>query len=312
MRGSCSKIEGKIPRTKLRIDAKLGPKPALIAAAGLLVLIEVGGLALSSPSLAQSQPLEQPPGVSRLPKTASPLGDAVGQQTCGTVSGRVVDPTGKGIARADVNLLRDQESPIDEVQSDEDGRFTFTHAFPGPLRLRIIAEGFGTEVISGTLRPGENYGAPLVTLSLATQVTEIHVSPPSLEIAQEQFKDLQKQRVLGVIPNFYVSYVGGAEPLTPNQKFHLALKATTDPVSATAVGVIAGVNQASNRFSGYGQGSEGYAKRYGASYANFASGLFIGGAVLPSIFKQDPRYFLQGDGDEAFPVSLCYLPYRDL
>jgi len=84
--------------------------------------------------------------------------------------------------------------------------------------------------------------------------------------------------------------------LTPKRKFQLALKATTDPVSVSAVGVIAGVNQASDRFSGYGQGAQGYGKRYGASYANFASGLFIGGAVLPSLFKQDPRYFYKGTG----------------
>jgi hypothetical protein len=62
------------------------------------------------------------------------------------------------------------------------------------------------------------------------------------------------------------------------------------------VSIVAGVNQASDRFSGYGQGAQGYAKRYGASYANFTSGLFIGGAVLPSLLKQDPRYFYKGTG----------------
>jgi len=297
MSANWSKNEAEITRTRPKVNANLGRKRALFTAAALLVLIEGGGLALSSPGLAQSQPLGPPRAESRLPETASPSGYAAEPQpTCGTVSGKVVDPTGKGIAGADVTLLRDQESLIDEVESDDEGRFTFAHVCLGPLLLRIIAEGFATEAISGAMRPGENYAFPPVTLSLATQVTEIRVSPPSEEIAQEQFKDLEKQRVLGVVPNFYVSYAGDAEPLTPKRKFQLALKATTDPVSATAVSIIAGVNQASNRFSGYGQGSEGYAKRYGASYANFASGLFIGGAVLPSIFKQDPRYFYKGTG----------------
>ena len=150
--------------------------------------------------------------------------------------------------------------------------------------------------MSGAKRSGENYVFPQVALSLATQVTEIRVSPSTEEIAQEEFKDQEKQRVLGIVPNFYVSYTGDTVPLTPKRKFQLALKATTDPVSISAVSVIAGVNQASNRFSGYGQGAQGYAKRYGASYANFASGLFIGGAVLPSLFKQDPRYFYKGTG----------------
>ena len=122
------------------------------------------------------------------------------------------------------------------------------------------------------------------------------VSPLTEEIAQEEFKELEQQRVLGIVPNFYVSYVGEAAPLTPKRKFGLALKATTDPVTIVAVASIAGMDQATNRFSGYGQGAQGYGKRYGASYANFASGLWIGGAVLPSILKQDPRYFYKGSG----------------
>jgi hypothetical protein len=150
--------------------------------------------------------------------------------------------------------------------------------------------------MTGTKHSGENYVFPQVALSLATQVTEIRVLPSTEEIAQEEFKDQEKQRVLGIVPNFYVSYTDDAVPLTPKRKFRLALKATTDPVSISAVSVIAGVDQASNRFSGYGQGAQGYAKRYGASYANLASGLFIGGAVLPSLFKQDPRYFYKGTG----------------
>jgi Carboxypeptidase regulatory-like domain len=233
-------------------------------------------------------------------KAASASGDAAkAQQPDGIVVGRVIDPVGKGVPGADVVLMRDGESVLNEVQSDADGRFTFAHVSPGSLQLRITAEGFATAEIPGTMVPGEHYVFPEVKLSLATQITEIRVSPPPDEIAQEQFKDEVKQRVFGIVPNFYVSYAGNATPLTPKQKFQLALKASTDPVSVSAVSVIAGVNQASDRFSGYGQGWKAYAKRYGASYTNFASGLFIGGAVLPSILKQDPRYFYKGTGTEA-------------
>jgi Carboxypeptidase regulatory-like domain len=253
-----------------------------------------------SAALAQSQqPLDQPPGEFNLPDAPEPsprTGGQSQQQKYGTVSGRVVDQTGTGVAGAEVKLIRDQESIIQEVQSDDDGQFAFAHVSPGPLQLTIVAEGFATQVISSTLRSGENYLFPPITLSLATQITEIHVSPSTEEIAQEQFKDLEKQRVLGIVPNFYVSYVSEAAALSSKQKFQLALKATTDPVTVTAVSIIAGVDQAANRYSGYGQGCKGYAKRYGASYGNFASGLFIGGAVLPSILKQDPRYFYKGTG----------------
>lgn len=258
-------------------------------------------LFFGSPALAQSQPLPKQPKEFNLPEAPEPsLGadDEPQQQTYGIISGRVVDQTGTGVAGAEVKLIRDQDSVIQEVQSDSDGQFAFAHVSPGPLQLTIVAEGFATQMISGALRPGENCLFPPITLSLATQSTEIHVSPSTEEIAQEQVEDLEKQRVLGIVPNFYVSYVSEAAALSSKQKFQLAFKATTDPVTIAAVSVIAGVNQAADRFSGYGQGAQGYAKRFGASYGNFASGLFIGGAVLPSLFKQDPRYFYKGTGSK--------------
>ena len=252
-----------------------------------------------SPASAQSQPPAQLRGESTLPDAPVPSLPAAAlaqQPTHGTVSGRVVDQTGTGVVGADVKLMCDEGSVIQNVQSDDDGQYTFAHVSPGPVQLTIAADGFATQTNSGTLLSGENYLFPQTTLSLATQITEIRVTPPAEDIAQEQLKDEERQRVFGIVPNFYVSYVSEAAPLTPGQKFQLAFKATTDPVSAAAVSLIAGVDQAADRFSGYGQGARGFGKRYGASYANLASGLFFGGAVLPSLLKQDPRYFYKGTG----------------
>jgi hypothetical protein len=117
-------------------------------------------------------------------------------------------------------------------------------------------------------------------------------------VAEVQIKEQEKQRVLGVIPNFYVSYVPNAVPLNSKQKFELAWKVTIDPISFGMIGAIAGIQQASDQFSGYGQGAQGYAKRYGASFADSAIGNFIGGALLPSLLKQDPRYFYKGTGSK--------------
>ncbi len=116
------------------------------------------------------------------------------------------------------------------------------------------------------------------------------------QVAEDQIKVEEKQRLLGVFPNFYVSYNPNAVPLTAKQKFKLAWKATTDPVSFIVTGAVAGIEQADNAFSGYGQGAQGYAKRYGAAYADQVSGTFIGSAILPSLLKQDPRYFVKGTG----------------
>ena len=102
--------------------------------------------------------------------------------------------------------------------------------------------------------------------------------------------------MLGVVPNFYVSYVWNAAPLSSGQKFRLALRTSIDPITFLGSGAIAGVEQWQNDFSGYGQGSQGYAKRFGASYVDGFIGIMIGGAILPSLLHQDPRYFYKGTG----------------
>ena len=162
--------------------------------------------------------------------------------------------------------------------------------------------GFTTQASSGILRSGENYTVPQIAMPLATAVTEVRVVPSRVEVAEDQIKAQEKQRVLGVVPNFYVSYDHHAVPLAPKQKFELAWKTTVDPVSFGVTGAIAGIQQAQNDFSGYGQGAQGYGKRFGASYANFLASTYIGGAILPSLLKQDPRYFYKGAGSKRSRV----------
>jgi len=180
--------------------------------------------------------------------------------------------------------------------SDSDGRFFFSGVAPGAFQLTVKSAGFTTQGLSGTLHPGENLLVPPIILAVATASTEVRVSLIPTEMAEAEIKDEEKQRVLGIIPNFYVTYNPAAVPLHPKQKFELAWKATIDPINFGLVGAIAGIQQASNSFSGYGQGAQGYGKRYGAAYADFVTGTFIGSAILPSLLKQDPRYFYKGTG----------------
>jgi hypothetical protein len=109
----------------------------------------------------------------------------------------------------------------------------------------------------------------------------------------------EQQRVFGVLPNFYVSYVPNAAPLDAKQKFKLAGRTVVDPFTFVFVAGAAGVEQAQNHFRGYGQGAQGYAKRFGAGYADTVAGTFIGSAILPSLLKQDPRYFYKGTGSTS-------------
>jgi hypothetical protein len=216
----------------------------------------------------------------------------------GSVSGTVVDQSGAVVAGAVVKLTSGDKSV--EIRSDENGQFSFINIAPGPFQLTITTPSFATQKSSGVLQPGQNYLVPRTALAAAVAVTDVEVGVSQVEVAEEQLKVEEKQRVLGVLPNFYVSYIPNAAPLTPKQKFKLATMTVIDPFTFVFVGGAAGVQQAQDHFRGYGQGAEGYGKRFGAGYADTVSGTFIGGAILPALLKQDPRYFYKGTGSKAF------------
>jgi len=238
------------------------------------------------------------------PQTAEtlPLAQQAGQQQTGSITGTVVDQTGARITGASVKLVREGESSGIEVLSDENGQFFFPNVTPGPFHLSIGSEGLAAQEFSGDMHPGEAYVTPLIRLIIATQVTEVRVALSTEQIADAQVKDQEKQRVFGFIPNFYVSYVPDAAPLSPRHKFSLAWKSATDPVTFAAVGVVAGFDQAGDRWGAYGQGARGYAKRFGASYGDVFAGTFIGSAILPTVLKQDPRYYYKGRGSKRSRV----------
>jgi len=266
-----------------------------------IVWLSLTLLPFGSPALAQSPQPPAAPGAQRsLPDAQVPAASVSEQlphpQLAGRISGNVVDQSGAVVAGVLVRLSREDQSPDLEALSDDDGQFSFANVAPGPFRLAITSPGFATQSSSGNLRPGESFLVPQIALAVATATMEVRVAPSQIELAEDQIKIQEKQRVLGVIPNFYVSYEHHALPLVPRQKFELAWKTSVDPVTFGVNGVVAGIQQARNDFSGYGQGAQGYAKRYGASYADFVAGTFIGGAILPSLLKQDPRYFYKGSG----------------
>jgi hypothetical protein len=261
-------------------------------------------LFLGAPSRALSQST-QPPGAGAAgtqsskpiaPETIASSARQPDQQSSGTITGTVADQTGAAVGSAQVTLTRDDQSPKQEAVSGDDGQFSFSNLAPGPFHVTVIAAGFATQTLSGVLNSGEARIVPEISLILASAATEVHVGLTQTEIAEVQIQTEEAQRVLGFIPNFYVSYVPDAVPLTPKQKFELAWKSTRDPVTFGVTAAVAGLEQEANIFSGYGQGGEGYAKRFGAAYTDRITSTFIGSAVLPSLLKQDPRYFYKGTG----------------
>ncbi|MGD0403987.1 MAG: carboxypeptidase-like regulatory domain-containing protein [Candidatus Acidiferrales bacterium] len=219
------------------------------------------------------------------------------QRSTGDITGTIVDQTGAVVSGARVTLTSADGSPNRETLTGQNGEFSFANVAASAFKVTVKSAGLATQTYSGVLAPGQFYIVPQIALAVATEVTEVRVvGLGPTELAEVQIKEEEKQRILGVIPNFYVSYEHDAVPLTPKQKFELAWKTTIDPVTFVIVGATAGVEQAQNQFSGYGQGAQGYGKRYGAAYADTITSTFIGGALFPALMKQDPRYFYKGTG----------------
>jgi hypothetical protein len=121
-------------------------------------------------------------------------------------------------------------------------------------------------------------------------------TPRKTQEEREAEKKEESQRVLGVIPQFGVTSRQNASPLTARGKFHLFLKSAFDPATVGIVGVQAGLSQADNSFPDYGQGAQGYGKRFGAALADEVSAGFFSNFAYPTLFKHDPRYFRLGSG----------------
>src|SRR5260370_25078769 len=146
----------------------------------------------------------------------------------------------------------------------------------------------------------------LITAFSLPMLAQQHVSPkpatPETERtgagddkAKEIEKKEQSQRAL-VGAMFGVTNRQDAPPLKPREKFHLFARSAFDPVTLGLVGLQAGWSQAENQFPAYGQGAQGYGKRYGAALADEVSSSFFSNFFYPTLLKADPRYFRLGEG----------------
>ena len=239
----------------------------------------------SLPGAPSPQPTQEPP-----------TDQAATSGQLASISGTVTDSSGALVARAQVTLNRKDGTLVQTFASGEDGRFSFSIASPGTYFVIVNATGFAPYTsASFDIGSAQTYEVPNISLSVETTNSTVTVRPTEV-IAAEQIRAEEKQRVIGVFPNFYVSYIHDAAPLTSKQKFSLATRDTFDWTFLIGVSAIAGVEQANNNFAGYGQGASGYAKRWAAQFANGRTEDFFSHAVFPSLLHQDPRYFYQGSG----------------
>lgn len=123
-------------------------------------------------------------------------------------------------------------------------------------------------------------------------------------------------RLFYTLPNFLtLENAGKVPPLTSRQKFKVVGRESFDYVQIPWYAFLAGINQAENSERGYGQGVAGYGKRFGAYFADGAIESFMTGAILPSILREDPRYFQSGQGGfwtrTGYAVSRIFVTRTD-
>jgi hypothetical protein len=219
-----------------------------------------------------------------------------GPQT-GTISGTVTDADGGIVPGATVTLAGPVAGHPQTVIADANAAFDFTNLAPGgPYFVTINANGLVPWKSSPvTLNPGQVIFLSDISVRLSGGATSVTVFGSSQQLAVQQVDVEEKQRVLGIVPNFYVVYDQNPAPLTTRLKFSLAFRSETDPVVLVGAAMLSGMDQAGDTLN-YGQGAKGYAQRFAANYTTGLTNIMIGGAILPSLLHQDPRYFYQGTG----------------
>ena len=241
----------------------------------MLVLVALGGVIVAVPASAQ---------FAEAPNTKT-----------GRILGAVVDTSDDPIPGATVFLQGPTGDRLTVVTKD-DGAFVFEQA-PAEIayQVTVTAEGFADWSSSVTVEPGQDKTLTDVKLRILAVQRAVTVSYSEKEVAAQQLKAEEQQRVLGFIPNVYVVYEPHPEPLTTRMKFALAYKDLTHPVFFARTAAWAGFEQAAG-LRNYPQNLRGYGDRLGTGLADGATEGLIGNAVLPSLLHQDPRYFYQGSG----------------
>jgi hypothetical protein len=294
---------------------------ALAAGFGLLVLpAQLPAQQSASALTAAAEPPEAPqpqfaagavdppaqpsaPGSSETAQASSSSAAAAPQQIApsgprpASISGTITDQNNDIIPGATVVL--EGPSPQDRrtLVSNSNGSFDFNNLKPGtPYHVTVSANGFVNWISpTVTLTQGQFEFLTDVRLQIAAVTTSVTVTASQEQIAVEQVKVEEQQRVFGIIPNFYVTYDPNPAPLTAKLKFKLALRVSVDPVTIAGIAFLAGINQAANT-PNYVDNGTGYGQRVGTVAADGFSDILIGGAILPSLLHQDPRYFYQGTG----------------
>jgi hypothetical protein len=223
---------------------------------------------------------------------------AIGQAT-GSIKGKVTDVSGGAVLGA-VVTVESAEGSRNMTVTDGDGAFQISSLTLGNYSVKVSAYGLADWTAANVPTSVTPEANPLVVvLQVAPTTTSVTVGVGPEEVAAEQLKQELKQRVLVVLPNFYVTYESHPAPLSFMQKFKLGSRLLIDPATFAGVGITAGLQQGTNSYRQFGQGMEGFGKRFAADYATTVSSILFTDVVAAQAFHQDPRYFYSGQGTKG-------------
>jgi hypothetical protein len=124
-----------------------------------------------------------------------------------------------------------------------------------------------------------------------------------------------EDRIFGIVPAYSITDARNLPPLKNKEKFQLFVRGTLDPFPVFVYAAQAGIEQAKDSHSGYGQGAVGYARRFGAALGDGTSARFFSTYAFPAILHQDPRYFRKGEGSRwsrvAYSISRGFVARSD-
>lgn len=220
------------------------------------------------------------------------------QAKTGSILGTVTDVNNDPVPDATVVLQGETGDRLTVVTND-DGAFAFHNLTPGSAyQITISAKGFAEWTATVSVEPGQDKTLNDIKLRIMAAQRTVTVGYSSKEVAQQQLKAEEQQRVLRFIPNMYVTYDPHPEPLTTKMKFHLMYKGLSHPSFFVLEAAWAGIQQSANT-PDWPQNTKGYGERFGANLAGGATEGLFANAVLPSLLHQDPRYFYQGSGSKG-------------
>lgn len=253
----------------------------------LCTLLVVSLLASPLWGRAGAQPVQPSPALPEAPASNAP----------GAVRGEVMYPDKSPISGAKLTLTP-TSGPLLTTKAEIDGSFLFQQVPPGTFTLTVTSDDVEPASTSVTVAPAQSVELPSIEMRMAVVHTDV-TAISEWEAAEREVRAEEGQRILKSIPNYMVVYDDEPLPLSSGQKFRLSVRTFTDPVSIAVSAAIAAGEQRSNAYPGFGTGVSGYMRRFGASVGDNTSGMLLSGAILPSVFHQDPRYFYRGTGSKA-------------